>query len=158
MDAKRRHAAKDGLGHLSLTLDGLEEQFRFSSRVVTQDILTGWAARANHISVNEMLGVLAAIEWLAPKCRGKRITLLFDSECVEGALVKGVSNALDLADMVPTDSNVSDQVSRGSFLEVEKRGGTWVDQTPPPWTMSGAAWQAELDRREQTAATQARYR
>ena len=55
---------------------------------------------------------------------------------------------------VPTDSNVSDQVSRGIFLEVEKRGGIWVDQTPPLWTLSGDACQAELDRREQTPESQ----
>ena len=113
------------------------------------------------------------IEWLTPSCRGKRITLFVDSECVEGALVKGASNARDLADMVsafwdictvhdlatnvarvPTDSNVSDQVSRGTFLEVEKRGGGWVDHTPPLWIMSGDAWKAEFDRRVQTPESQ----
>ena len=132
------------------TLDGFEDQVRFSSRVITEDILAAWSPRANPISVIEMLGALAAVEWLAPRCRGKRITLLVDSECVEGALVKGASNAPDLADMVsafwhictvhdlatyvarvPTDSNVSDQVSRGNFFEVEKRGGIWMDHTPP---------------------------
>ena len=55
---------------------------------------------------------------------------------------------------VPPDSNVSDQVSRGSFLEVEKRGVVWVDHALPLWTMSGDAWQAELDRREQTPESQ----
>ena len=87
-------------------------------------------------------------------------------------LCERASNAPDLTDMVsafwdictvhdlatyvarvPTDSNVSDQVSRGSFL-VEKRGGVWMDQTPPLWIMSGDARQAELDRREQTPESQ----
>ena len=106
------------------TFDSLEEQVRFSS----EDILAAWSPRAN-------LPALAAIDWLAQRYGGKRITLLVDSECVEGALVKGASNAPDLADMVstfwhictvhdlatyvarvPTDSNVSDQVSRGVSL------------------------------------------
>ena len=73
------------MGWFLKTPDGLEEEVRFSSRVVTQDILTGWAPRANYISVIEMLGALSAIEWLDLKCRGKRITLLVDSESIPSA-------------------------------------------------------------------------
>ena len=163
------HTAENRLGHLPQNLRRPRE-VRFSSRVITEDILAAWSRRANPISIIEMLGALAAIECLAPRCRGKRITLWVDSECVEGALVQGASNAPDLADMgssfrhvctvhdlatyvarVSTDSNVSDQVS---FLEVEKRGGAWVDHTPPLWIMSGDAWQAELDRRVLTPEIQ----
>ena len=104
--------------------------------------------------------------------RGPHCWLIL-TECVEGAFVKGASNALDLGDTVsafwdiytvhdlatfvasvPADSNVSDQVCRGSFLEVEKRGGVWVDHAPPLWIVSGDAWSAELDRRMQTPESQ----
>ena len=149
------------------TLVGLEEQVRFSS--ITEDVVAGWSPRANSISVSEMLGDLVAIEWLAPRCRGRRIILMVDSECGEGALVKGASNAPDLADMVSAfwdilhRSRLGDlrgkspyrfERHRGSFLEVEKRGGVCVDHTPPLWIMSGDAWQAELDRRVQKPASQ----
>ena len=97
------------------------------------------------------------------KGQGKRVTLLVDSEAIEAAIVKGTSSAADHLDLiailwdvvtdwdvalfvsrVPTDSNPSDEASRGRFESLESRGACWVDTALSRFALSRARWHVEL--------------
>ena len=123
--------------------------------VVTAQHMLEWEARATHIVMIELLGVLAAIDHLALRLRGRRAILLVDSEPVESALIIGGSNKEDMNELatifwdivlrndiclfitrVPTDSNPADGPSRGFFRELELRGGKWETMSPSDKVLS----------------------
>ena len=89
----------------------------------------------------EMLAPVIVNEAFREELRGKKVILFVDSECVEGALVKGYSAKEDLCwlnavfwqqaldmdaliyiDRVSTDANISDGPSRGRDREVKEGG------------------------------------
>ena len=107
-----------------------------------------WLPRANPIVMVELLAVTHAIASIGSSIRGSKVLIFVDSEAAEGALVKGSSTKDDICelnivfwrlvqefellvyiDRVPTDSNISDGVSRGS-LELAHKLGWWKLEIP----------------------------
>ena len=51
--------------------------------------MTEWVPRKTQVSMIEMLAPVIVNEEFKKELRGKKVLLFVDSECVEGALVKG---------------------------------------------------------------------
>ena len=101
------------------------------SEPVPDDLVKSWLPTGNAITLVEIFAAVAAIEYHGPELVGKRVTMLIDSEAALDALIKGYSRTEDVAlivtafwelvarhqinlymDKVPTDSNISDGMSR----------------------------------------------
>ena len=101
----------------------------------------------------EMLAPVIVNDAFKEELRGKKVLLFVDSECVEGALVKGYSAKEDLCwlnalfwqqaleldalfyiDRVSTDANISDGPSRGRDREA-KQGGWKFRKAEVPSTV-----------------------
>ena len=123
-----------------------ESPFAFSL-LVPQDLLESWLPTGNAITLIEIFAAVAALEYHGPELVGKRVMILIDSEAALDALIKGYSRVDDVAlivtafwelvashqvnvylDRVPTDSNISDGMSRSHHEEFAKL--SW-DQVHP---------------------------
>ena len=128
-----------------------EDEVYYNSLVVDEALAREWKPRQTQIAMVELLGAVAAIDVHSEQLRGKYVTLLVDSEPVEGCLVKGYSSQEDEGDLasvfldlvrrfdiavyiaqITTDSNTADQPSRGEFALLEKLGASWVDPVLSP--------------------------
>ena len=106
---------------------------------VAEDLIHSWLPTKNAITLIEIFAAVAAIEHHGPELIGKRVTLLIDSEAALDALIKGYSRFEDVAlivtafwelvakyqvnvylDRVPTDSNISDGMSRARSGEIQQ--------------------------------------
>ena len=104
--------------------------------------MTERVPRKTQVSRIEMLAPVIVNEEFKDELRGKKVLLFVDSECVEGALVKGYSAKEDLCwlnavfwqqalaldalfyiDRVSTDANISDGPLRGRSREALQ--GNW---------------------------------
>ena len=107
-----------------------------------------WIVRKNQIMMVELLAVVQMVAAVGEKLRRRKLIIFVDSESAEGALVKGGSSKDDVSslvrvfwrliqefeivvyiDRVPTDSNISDGVSRNSF-DLAKKLGWWEVEIP----------------------------
>merc|ERR1712138_117291 len=109
------------------------------SAPVPKDLIESWLPTKNAITLIEIFAAIAAISYHGPELVGKRVTLLIDSEAALDALIKGYSRVEDVAlivtafwelvashqvnvylDRVPTDSNISDGMSRSRLEEIKE--------------------------------------
>ena len=98
----------------------------------------------------ESTAVVVAMETFGEILRGKRVLWMIDSEAVLGAIVKGYSDRFDIcnttalfwemvrsrdvevyADRIPTDGNLSDGPSRGSWRIAAESGWAFVPAQIP---------------------------
>ena len=119
----------------------MEDEVYCSSLVVDKALAREWKLRQAQTAMVELLGAVAAIDVHSEQLRSKYVTLLVDSEPVEGCLVKGYSFQEDAGDLssvfwdlvrrfeiavcisrISTDANPADQPSRGEFALLEKMG------------------------------------
>ena len=123
-----------------------------------------WIPRLTQVAMIEMFAPVLALEFLNEAIAGKSVTIMVDSESVEGALVKGYSRRSDMCeltsvfwdladrlkletyiDRVSTDANIADGPSRDypDFWEMSNRLGwvrleTWVpDYLDPERSIKG---------------------
>ena len=121
-----------------------------------------WERRTNQVSMTEMIAPVIAIDALGERLRGTNTLVFIDSECVEGALIKGYSGKPDLDDVagafwalciaydvapyvdrIPTDSNPADDPSRGRYAPLHDAGAVLIDAPPPRWLVNGTPWEDE---------------
>ena len=107
-----------------------------------------WLPRKNPIMLVEIMAVVHALASVGHLLNRSQVLIFVDSESAEAALVKGGSSKEDICeltlvfwrliqhfeilvyiDRVPTDSNISDGVSRGS-RELPRRLGWWEVEIP----------------------------
>ena len=106
---------------------------------VPNDLVCSWLPTQNAITLIEILAAIATIAHHGPELVGKRVMMLIDSEAALDALIKCYSRVEDVAliviafweivashqvnvflDRVPTDSNISDGMSRSRLEELEE--------------------------------------
>ena len=107
------------------------------SAPVPRNLIDSWLPTKNAITLIEIFAAIAAVSHYGPELVGKRLTLLIDSEAALDALIKVYSRVEDVAlivtafwelvashqvnvylDRVPTDSNISDGMSRSRLDEL----------------------------------------
>jgi hypothetical protein len=72
----------------------------YFSAVLGQDLIDTWLPRKNQIAMVELFAPALALLLAKDRLRGKRVLFFVDSECVEGALVKGYSSREDMSELV----------------------------------------------------------
>ena len=129
----------------------------YATKSVAWDVVERWIVRKNQIMMVELLAVVQMVATVGSKLRGRTFLVFVDSESAEGALVKGGSSKDDVSelvrvfwrliqefeiivyiDRVPTDSNISDGVSRNSLVLAKKLG--WVEVEIPEFMEWASGW------------------
>ena len=73
----------------------------FSSMVVTPAMMMEeWLPRSTQVCLVELLGAVAAIDYLEPLYPRQRLLVLIDSEAVEAAVIKGSGAKEDMCDLI----------------------------------------------------------
>ena len=126
----------------AVVFDKIKQEVSYISVPIKKEIMKEWMPRKTQVSMIEMLAPVIVNETFKSELEGKKVLLFVDSECVEGALVKGYSAKEDLCwlnavfwqqalkmdalfyiDRVSTDANISDGPSRGRDREAKE--GKW---------------------------------
>ena len=134
------------------------------SMPIERSMMEHWIPRLTQVAMIEMFAPVLALEFLNEAIAGMSVTIMVDSESVEGALVKGYSRRSDMCeltsefwdladrlkletyiDRVSTDANIADGPSRDypDFWEMSNRLGwvrldTWVpDYLDPERSIKG---------------------
>ena len=133
---------------------------RYLSEVVPAQVVKDWRARANQISMVELIAPIVAFHRWKDVLEGRKTLVLIDNESAEGALVKGYSSKedacealshfwLEVADVrgfiyierIPTDANPADLPSRPNKCDGLEKWG-WVRDRACEWPEPGSGGRA----------------
>ena len=147
-DARKGDSDEPRIGAVIFTRD--RETPMATTIEIPKAVMDQWIPRKTQVVMVESIAVVIAMETFGDILRGKRVLWMMNSEAVLGAIVKGYSDRFDIcntaalfwgmvrsrdvevyADRIPTDGNLSDGPSRGSWRIAAESGWAFVPAQIP---------------------------